>query len=168
MSSFVVATSAAPQTSLSAEDKAAMLALFQSEKKTWPNASAEKIEKDLKSALVVAVAREVDAKADEAAAAQASAASSGAVVGFIVLSGVAHDPLLEHLVVSSACRGKGLGKQLVEVALASTVIDKAPAVDLYCYHNVAPFYEKLGFKVVRKSDDVGTRWLLRRARPSAG
>ena len=88
-----------------------------------------------------------------------SSPSSPPVAAFLVLTGDPLDPLIEDVIVHESARGAGLGRFLVQRALAWAWQRGASRVELYCASPVAAFYGKLGFQRVRGAD--GERCLMR-------
>ena len=86
-----------------------------------------------------------------------------AVLGFLVVTGDPLDPLLEDVIVHPSYRGQGLGRVLLERAVAWAWEQGASRVDLYCRWEVVPFYERCDFARLR--GDPQQRCLMRRTHP---
>lgn len=68
------------------------------------------------------------------------------IVGFI---GTSHDNI-EMLFIDPECRGEGIGKVLIEFALAELGIEKVDVNEQNA--QAVGFYEKLGFKLIGRSE----------------
>lgn len=65
---------------------------------------------------------------------------------------------LEDVVVDAATRGRGIGRRLVEEAIATARRHDCYKIMLTCYEKTVPYYQALGFQV----HDVGMRLSLKR------
>nr|WP_314876073.1 GNAT family N-acetyltransferase [uncultured Pseudomonas sp.] len=68
-------------------------------------------------------------------------ARAGAIIAGMSLSTVGHGQWLTGLLVDPQWRGRGIAGQLVEAALVTA----SGPVWLFCYPDLLPFYQRLGF-----------------------
>jgi ribosomal protein S18 acetylase RimI-like enzyme len=62
------------------------------------------------------------------------------------------------VIVAAGCRGRGLGRRVVDEVLSHPAVKDVELVELYCRPELVPFYERLGFS----SPDSGVVLMRRR------
>ncbi len=73
---------------------------------------------------------------------------SGLLVGFVraITDGIFRATIFD-LIVTPACRGRGLGAELLERAHAHPVLARCKRIELICIEEMVPFYERFGYEL---------------------
>jgi len=70
------------------------------------------------------------------------------LIGFCrAISDGVYKAFLFDVIVKDRKQGHGIGKLLIETALAHEKLKNVNHIELYCPESISPFYERLGFEI---------------------